>query len=314
VLEAGFACENETAEAPKELALPIVYRDFWVSYLSGFSWSDAEKGTRVANTDERAHPDFEQRIRRSDDAPVTGMVKAALGQDGKPVYDEAITAKTTQHLTHGKDRFAEWFRDVPGKNVTRVQKLILTRQGSGDTYAFDSGDDEFFPLDACPEASCEGKRTLEPLEASWGPARTHNFGFTSEVHHWFTYRGGETLTFSGDDDVWVFVDGRLVVDLGGLHPEVTASVTLSADTKSADGKALGLIPGGIYQIDVFHAERQATGSNYRLTLGGFSQVRTACDEKCGDGKVSGLEACDDGNTRDGDGCSAQCRRETEIIR
>jgi cysteine-rich repeat protein len=33
---------------------------------------------------------------------------------------------------------------------------------------------------------------------------------------------------------------------------------------------------------------------------------SACIETCGDGKNYGLHACDDGNTKDGDGCSSTC--------
>jgi fibro-slime domain-containing protein len=132
----------------------------------------------------------------------------------------------------------------------------------------------------------------------------HNFGFTTEVRYFFQYRGGESLTFSGDDDMWIFVNRRRALDLGGLHTRTQA--TLNVDQSAA---ALGLTVGGLYEIALFHAERHSAGSNFKLTLTGFAPTTTACSSMCGDGMVAATEQCDDGNTVDGDGCSRDCRYE-----
>ena len=61
----------------------------------------------------------------------------------------------------------------------------------------------------------------------------HNFSFTSEVRYWFKYEAGQTyqLDIVGDDDVWVFVNKKLAVDLGGIHTPVEGSVTLDGTTR-----------------------------------------------------------------------------------
>ena len=67
-----------------------------------------------------------------------------------------------------------------------------------------------------------------------------------------TYRGGETFRFRGDDDVWVFIDGKRVIDLGGTHSAEDAQVAL--DT-------LSLARGRSYPLDFFFAERHTVDSN-----------------------------------------------------
>ena len=107
-------------------------------------------------------------------------------------------------------------------------------------YEFDSLDfpPGFFPLDdpalapfAWPAEPTYGETLFVPS----GGTDPRNFGFTTEVHYFFVYQGDEVLTFSGDDDLWVFVDGFLCLDVGGLHPRVTDVMSFAnpADAGSA---------------------------------------------------------------------------------
>ena len=130
-----------------------------------------------------------------------------------------------------------------------------------------------------------------------------NFFFTSEIRFFFEYEGTEELEFVGDDDVWVFINDRLAVDLGGVHGAERGVVDLAEAEAS-----LGLRVGGIYEAVVFHAERHTTRSQYRLTLSNFNRAPSVCEFTCGDGIVTRFEACDDGeeNGATYNGCTDAC--------
>ncbi len=183
------------------------------------------------------HPDFEEPLLDDD----RGIVQGALGPDGEPVYAGAEGNPTTS----GPEAFSSWFHDVPGTNLARDLDLVLTPSGAGVGHASDA----FFPIDG---------------ELFGNEGRDHNFHFTLEEHTSFRYFGSERLTFEGDDDLWVFLDGRLVLDLGGVHSAESGEVLLETW-----GPLLGLEPGEEYAIDLFFAERHTTGSVFRLRLDGF---------------------------------------------
>ena len=85
--------------------------------------------------------------------------------------------------------------------------------------------------------------------------------FTTEFHIFFRYNGGEVFDFRGDDDVWVFVNDKLVMDLGGCHTAKPGSVSL--DAVAADA---GLVVGKNYELALFQAERCYGHSNFKAEM------------------------------------------------
>ncbi len=99
-------------------------------------------------------------------------------------------------------------------------------------------------------------------DADEKPNHNWYFGMTYKVD--FTigdYTGPMEYYFRGDDDFWLFVDGQLIVDLGGIHPASSESVDLR---KAMEDKRIALKspdnPNGNHTLKVFFMERGASGS------------------------------------------------------
>ncbi len=233
--DGGKAAAGLVTEAGVPTMLTVTVRDFKF-------WDMTDAGV--------TNPDFQNAI-----GAEKGIVAAQLGADGKPVY---AANPATSMTTHGQMWFDMWYHDTPGFNITQTIPLPLSVTGNG-TYGYDSRVSgvrlgvgnapntlEWFPID-------DGT-AYQTMYGNQG--QMHNYSFTTELHTVFVYNGGETFSFSGDDDTFVFINKTLAIDLGGVHPRTVGTVAL--DT-------LGLTKGTQYPLDVFNAERRMIESNFSFT-------------------------------------------------
>ena len=107
-------------------------------------------------------------------------------------------------------------------------------------------------------------------------AGNYNYGFGTKLEFKFrltddgkvTASDGKTefpiqFTFSGDDDVWVYVDGKLALDVGGAHGKVTGKIDFSGNStqKSATVSKTKVSQGSSVEGTDIHSTFELSGSN-----------------------------------------------------
>lgn len=161
-----------------------------------------------------------------------------------PEYTETVTYNGTIKTDH----------DTSFINKVIKDSIPFTLAENG-RYQFK--DDDFFPLDNRGFGNEWNEHTPKD-----DPDADHNFSFTMELNWKFVMREGLVFYFKGDDDVWVFINNKLQLDLGGIHKAEESTISLD--------NIEGLEIGKTYSLDVFYAERHSKESHILITSNIFT--------------------------------------------
>jgi|GEM_PF-1518472 fibro-slime domain len=186
-----------------------------------------------------------------------GMVQTTLQP---PDYKPQLTAAAAA-ANPPDPPVSTWYNTItfPGTSRQNDTCIDLTLKKSDDgTWTFNSDDmGGFFPLDSFNDPNNIKYWNVTNLADSTKlGSKKHNYHFSMEMHLQFIYykNKGLEFDFKGDDDLWIFINNQLAVDLGGLN-------YLATDTLLVDTLHIGLVDGQTYNMDIFYAERNPIGSN-----------------------------------------------------
>ena len=166
------------------------------------------------------------------------------GSSPAPCFDPSTDiAGTPGNTDSGKmsttESFDEWFTDIMGVNMSTQHTIDMVKDGSG-IYEF--SDFSFDPINGA-------------LLGNEGDSNNANFTYAIEATFTYEQCTGQFFEFQGGDGAWLYLDGRLALDMGGIATNNHQLIELDR---------LCLQDGQDYSFHFFYANRQANPSEFTL--------------------------------------------------
>lgn len=164
-------------------------------------------------------------------------IEFTLPENG--VYTSTGGAPTSNEVWIQKDDIS-WLQVYNGSwSTNNLQNELPTKTGSdGITYCVITQDwlnEHYSGATQFGYNNSSGTWTTFNFEGNWGNAYWNSGNINNGLND--EYSEPAIFEYSGDDDLWVFVDGQLVLDLGGAHTPTTGRINFGAGTNTVTSTA-----------------------------------------------------------------------------
>ena len=156
--------------------------------------------------------------------------------------------------------FTRWFAEVEGVSKFYTDELNLGY--NAETTSFEYGSEVFYPLN-----EIAGVNRVGVNEDGNNHLFTMSFGVPFRV----LKSGKESFVISADDDTWVFVNDKLVLDMGGVHDVTTAVFRINEEGEIYESvEGIDFAYSGVKLeedsaiVRIFHADRDSENSVFKL--------------------------------------------------
>lgn len=160
---------------------------------------------------------------------------------------------TDEHPGEGKDKYTGYDLQLEKKGNT--YKLNGVRQPGGNIFTYNDDGSNFFPL-------IESDLTIDKVEGA-----KYYFGMRYDINFKLgDYVGPLNYSFTGDDDLWVLLDGKVVIDLGGIHQALSETTDLwdALEFKEGVGATKDEDKKKNHRLTILYMERGAFASNCKM--------------------------------------------------
>ena len=192
----------------------------------------------------------------------TGLAEYELDEEHLPVLHAGELTPNK-----GLENTKQWFHQVEGKSASYIGALKLEYEAEGAKFYF--ANQNFYPVD---------KAQFSEGDVVNNDGHNHLFTMNFAIPFTVMASGEEGFEIAADDDTFVFVGDKLVLDMGGIHGAVRGRFAIYENGEVYAGvgaeelaySGVKLKKGEGAMIRIFHADRDASESAFEVRTGGMN--------------------------------------------